>query len=172
MAAKQFTMATLAGGVAVFVMGFLLYGLALADFFASNAGTATGVMKEAPLMWSLILGQVITAAFLVMVMGWRGDSSAVDGLKTGALVGLILGLGLDFTFFGVANTQNLIATLVDPFVFMIQLGVGGAVIGVVLGMGSAPAVDEPASTAEPAPTPPPPPAPAADEHTGERSAGM
>ena len=40
MAAKQFTMATLAGGVAVFVMGFLLYGLALADFFASNAGKA------------------------------------------------------------------------------------------------------------------------------------
>ena len=170
MAAKQFTMATLAGGVAVFVMGFLLYGLALADFFAGNAGTATGVMKEAPLMWSLVLGQVITAAFLVMVMGWRGDSSAMAGLKTGALVGLIFGLGLDFTFYGVANTQNLIATLVDPFVFMIQLGVGGAVIGAVLGMGSAPAVDEPASTAEPAPAPPPP--PAADEHTGERSAGI
>ena len=170
MAAKQFTMATLAGGVAVFVMGFLLYGLALADFFASNAGTATGVMKEAPLMWSLILGQVMLAAFLVMVVGWRGDSSALAGLKTGALVGLILGLGNELTFYGVANISNLTATLVGPVVYMIQLGVGGAVIGAVLGMGSAPAVDEPASTAEPAPAPPPP--PAADEHTGERSAGM
>ena len=171
MAAKQFTMATLAGGVAVFVMGFLLYGLALADFFAGNAGTATGVMKEPLLMWSLILGQVTFAAFLVMVMGWRGDSSALAGLKTGALVGLISGLGASLTGYGVANTSNLMATLVDPVVYMVQLGVGGAVIGVVLGMGSAPAVDAPAATTAAAPPPPPPP-PAADEHTGERSAGM
>ena len=121
-------------------------------------------------MWSLILGQVMLAAFLVMVVGWRGDSSALAGLKTGALVGLILGLGNELTFYGVANISNLTATLVGPVVYMIQLGVGGAVIGAVLGMGSAPAVDEPASTAEPAPAPPPP--PAADEHTGERSAGM
>lgn len=172
MANKQSIMATLAGGVAVFVMGFLLYGLALADFFANNAGTATGVMKEAPLMWSLILGQVILAAFLVMIMGWRGDSSAGAGLKTGALVGLILGFALDFTFYGVANASNLTATLVDPVVFMIQLGVGGAVIGAVLGMGSTAAVDVPASTSASPPAPPPPPAPVADEHTGEQSAGM
>ena len=172
MATKQFTMATLAGGVAVFVMGFLLYGLALADFFAANAGTATGVMKEAPLMWSLILGQVITAAFLVMVMGWRGDSSAGAGLKTGALVGLISGFGGSFTFYGVANIANLTFALVDPIVYMIQLGVGGAVIGAVLGMGSTAAVEAPASTSASPPAPPPPPAPVADEHTGEQSAGM
>ena len=166
MAAKQFTMATLAGGVAVFVMGFLLYGMAMADFFAANGGTATGVMKEAPIMWSLAIGQFVTAGFLVMIMGWRGSASVGAGLKTGALVGLVLGFGTNFTMYGVANLSNLTATLVDPVIFMIQLGVGGAVIGAVLGMGSTAAA--PAATS----APPPPPPPITQDHSGERSAGV
>ena len=94
-------------------------------------------------------------------MGWRGDSSAGAGLKTGAIVGLTVALGIDFTLYGVMNLSNLAATLVDPIVFMIQLGVAGAVIGKVLGMGS--------TAGEPAYTSAPPPA---QEHTKERSAGM
>ena len=168
MAAKQFTMATLAGGVAVLVMGFLLYGLLLMDFYTANA--APGAYKEVPIWWALIGGQVLFAGFLTMIMGWRGDSSAGAGLKTGALVGLVLGASFNLTSYGTANIANLTAALVDPIIAMIMTGITGAVIGVVLGMGSAPAVDAPASIAEPAPPPPPP--PAADEHTGERSAGI
>ena len=165
MATKQFTMATLAGGVAVFVMGFLLYGMAMAGFFANNAGTATGVMKEAVLFGPLIIGQIALAGFLTMVMGWRGSNSAGAGLKTGALVGLVVAIGFGFTNYGVMNLSNLTATLVDPVIFMIQLGVGGAVIGAVLGMGSTAAA--PAATSAP-----PPPPPITQDHSGERSAGV
>lgn len=166
MATKQFTMATLAGGVAVFLMGFLLHGLVLADFFAANGGTATGVMKEAPIMWSLAIGQVVFAGFLVAIMGWRGDASVGAGLKTGAIVGLVMGLGIDFTMYGVTNVSNLTATLVDPIIFAIQLGVGGAVIGAVLGMGSTAAA--PAAASAPAPIA----QESTQESTQEPSAGM
>jgi hypothetical protein len=74
----------------------------------------------------------------------------------------MMGLGIDFTMFGVANLSNLTATLVDPVIFMIQLGVGGAVIGAVLGMGGTAAAPAAASA----------PAPMAQESTQERSAGM
>ena len=165
MATKQFTMATLAGGVAAMIVGYLLNGLLLMDFYTTNVGSASGVYKEVPIWWSLILGQVLFAGFLTMIIGWRGDSSAGAGLKTGALVGLVLGLSINFTFYGTANIANLTATLVRPVVIMIQTGIIGAVIGAVLGIGSAPAV--PAYTSAP-----PPPAPDADQHTGESSAGM
>ena len=166
MAAKKLTMATLAGGVAAIVVGHLFYGMLMVDFYATNVGSATGVYKEVPIWWSLILGQVLFAGFLTMIMGWRGDSSAGAGLKTGALVGLVLGLSLNFTFYGTANIANLTATLVDPIIVVIQTGITGAVIGTVLGTGSAAAAPAYASA------PPPPSAPAADEHTGEHSAGM
>ena len=169
MATKQFTMATLAGGVAAMVVGYLAYGMLMESFYLSNTGSATGVYKEVPIWWALIGGQVLFAAFLTLIMGWRGDSSAGAGLKTGALVGLVLGASFNLTFYGTANIANLTATLVDPLVSMILTGVTGAVIGAVLGMGSGAA--EPA-VAAPAAAPPPPPAPPAAEHTGEHSAGM
>ena len=167
MVTKQFTMATLAGGVAAMITGYVFYGMLLMDFYATNTGSANGVYKEVPIWWALILGQVLLAAFVTMILGWRGDSSAGAGLKTGALVGLVLGLSLNFTFYGTANIANLTATLVDPIIVMIQTGITGAVIGAVLGMGSAAAA--PAYASAP---PPPPPAPSEDQHTGEHSAGM
>ena len=163
MVTKQFTMATLAGGVAAMIVGYVFYGMLLMNFYATNTGSATGVYKEVPIWWALILGQVLLAAFLTMIMGWRGDSSAGAGLRTGALVGLVLGLSFNFTFYGTANIANLTATLVDPIVAVIQMGIMGAVIGAVLGMGST--VSAPAAAGAPRP-------PAAPEHTGERSAGL
>ena len=167
MVTKQFTMATLAGGVAAMVVGYVFYGMLLLDFYATNAGSATGVYKDVPIWWALILGQVLFAAFLTIIMGWRGDSSAGAGLKTGALVGLVLGLSVNFTFYGTSNIANLTATLVDPIISVIQMGITGAVIGAVLGMDST--VAAPAAAGAP---PPPPPPPATPEHPGEQSAGM
>ena len=137
MSNKQYTMATLAGGIAMFATGYLLYELVLGDFFANNTGTATGVMRETPLYWSIIVGSVITAAFLVMVIGWRGDSSAGAGLKTGAFVGLITALGSNFVMYGAYNLANLTSTLSGALVDMILFGVSGAVIGAVLSTASA-----------------------------------
>ena len=137
MSNKQYTTATLAGGIAMFATGYLLYELALADFFASNTGTATGVMKEAPLYWSIIIGSLIAAAFLVMVIGWRGDSSTGAGLKTGALVGLMTSLGSNFVMYGAYNLANLTSHLATAVVDMTLFGVSGAVIGTVLSTASA-----------------------------------
>ena len=161
MATKQFTMATLAGGITAMIVGFVFYGLLLADFYNANTGSATGVYKEVPIWGALILGQVLYAALLTMIIGWRGDSSAGAGLKTGALIGLVMGLSFSFTFYATSNISNLTATLVDPIIVMIQAGITGAVIGAVLGMGS------PTAGSASAGTPP-----EADADTGGHSGGM
>ncbi len=46
MTTQKFAIATIAGGVTLFVLGGLLYGVVLIDFFMSNVGTAQGAMKE------------------------------------------------------------------------------------------------------------------------------
>ncbi|MFM6184149.1 MAG: hypothetical protein ACKPA8_22125, partial [Dolichospermum sp.] len=45
MDAKKRMMATLAGFIVYFVLGFLLYGILLSDFMRANTGSATGVMR-------------------------------------------------------------------------------------------------------------------------------
>ncbi|MGE0590592.1 MAG: hypothetical protein AB7O48_18570, partial [Cyclobacteriaceae bacterium] len=61
MDAKKRIMATLAGFVVFFLLGWLIYGMLMMDFYMSNAGTATGVQREETDMiwWALVLGNVL-----------------------------------------------------------------------------------------------------------------
>lgn len=136
MDAKKRIMATLAGFVVFFFMGFLLYGMLLMDFFKANAGSATGVYREDAEMvwWALVLGNLLQSYLLVYIFSkWENITTFASGLQAGAMIGLILGLGYDLTMYGTSNISNLTATLVDPLVVAIMMGATGGVIGLVLG---------------------------------------
>jgi len=136
MDAKKRILATLAGFVVFFILGWLFYGMLLMDFFMTNAGSATGVYRGDTEMvwWALALGNLLQAYLLVYIFGkWANIATFGDGLKTGATIGLILGYGIDLTIYGTSNLSNLTATLVDPLVLAVMMGVTGGVIGVVLG---------------------------------------
>ena len=136
MDAKKRIMATLAGFVVFFFMGFLLYGMLLMDFFMANAGSATGVYREDAEMvwWALALGNLLQSYLLVYIFSkWTNITTFASGLQAGAMIGLILGLGYDLTMYGTSNISNLTATLVDPLVVAAMMGVTGGVIGFVLG---------------------------------------
>ena len=45
---KKMIMGTVAGAVAFFLLGFLLYAVILGGFYEANLGSATGVMRELP----------------------------------------------------------------------------------------------------------------------------
>lgn len=136
MDAKKRIMATLAGFVVLFLMGWLLYGMLLMDFFMANAGSATGVMRSDSEMvwWALILGNVLQSYLLVYIFGkWANVTTFSGGLQNGAMIGLILGYAYDLTMYGTSNTMNLTGALVDPLVATVMMGLAGGVIGAVLG---------------------------------------
>ncbi|SNT01056.1 Protein of unknown function [Ekhidna lutea] len=136
MTAKNRVLATLVGFVVFFLLGWLFYGFLLMDFYADNAGSATNVMRaeEDMVWWALIVGNLLQAYFLVYIFGkWANITTFSGGLKAGAILGLILGLGMNLTMFGTSNMMNLTGALVDPFVSMIMMGITGGVIGAMLG---------------------------------------
>jgi hypothetical protein len=136
MDAQKRIMATLAGFVTLFLLGWLIYGMLLMDFFMTNSGSAVGVMRADTEMvwWALVAGNVLQAYFLVYIFGkWANVTSFGSGLQAGATLGLIIGFAYDLTMYGTSNMMNLTATLVDPFVSAIMMGVTGGVIGYVLG---------------------------------------
>ncbi len=136
MTAKTRVLATLFGFITFFLLGWLLYGMLLMDFYASNSGIATNVARaeEDMVWWALIVGNLLQAYFLVYVLGKMGNvNTFMSGLGTGAVIGLILGLAFNLTMFGTTNMMNLTATLVDPLVSMIMMGITGGVIGMMLG---------------------------------------
>lgn len=129
-------MATLAGFVVYFMLGFLSYGVLLADFMAANTGSATGVMRaeEETVWWALIAGNIVQAYLLVYIFGnWARISTFGGGVKAGAMIGFIMALGMDLNIYGTMNTMNMTTALVDPIVLAVMMGLTGGVIGWVLG---------------------------------------
>ena len=136
MTAKNRVLATLVGFVVIFLLGWLFYGMLLMGFYEENAGSATNVMRaeEDMVWWALILGNILQAYFLVYIFGkWEGMNTFGAGFKGGAIIGLILGLSMNFIMYATSNMMNLTSALVDPFVSMIMMGITGGVIGVMLG---------------------------------------
>lgn len=127
--------AAVAGFVVLFLLGFLVYGVLLMDFYAANAGTATGVMKETPNWLWLVLGEFLGALTLAVVLDWAGVRTAAEGMKKGAIFGFLVFLAFGLAMLGTMNISTLAAALVDAVVSAVRLGAAGAVIGMLLGRG-------------------------------------
>ena len=141
MGTQRFLLATLSGGVTLFVLGGLIYALLLSGFFEANM--SSGVMRDPPLFVWIAIGQLVLAAFLTLAIGsWAGVASAGEGFRKGALFGLLFGAALDFTMYGTSNVANMTATVADIGITTVVLGVAGAVIGAVLSRSSSDAPGE------------------------------
>jgi len=133
MDSKRFLTGTVVGGIVIFGLGYLVYGMALKSFYDANMGTATGVSREAPLLWAVAVGSFCQAAFLTLVIGWSGASTAAAGFRIGAMTGLLVAASVDFIMYGTSNVSNMTLTIVDPLITLIVVGLLGAVIAAVAG---------------------------------------
>jgi len=130
---RKSILAALAGGIALFVLGFLIYGVVLAGFYAGNLGSATGVVREVPVWWALCVSQFGLAAVITYVAVHASVSSASEGLKMGAVFGLLFGVAIAFDLYAVTNWSNVTVAFVEPLVTAVRISLAGGVIGAVLG---------------------------------------
>ena len=133
MATQRLLIGTVVGGIVLFFLGYLIFGVLFADFFAANAGTATGVEKMPFDFVSLGIAQLAWGAALTLILSWAGVKSIGQGATTAGIAGLLLFLGFDLTMYATTNISNLTATLVDPILAAILFAVAGAAITAVSG---------------------------------------
>ena len=132
---KNFLLATLAAGATLFVLGFVIYGLVLANFFDHAA------MRIEPAMGPLVLGHLVLGAFVVLVLvGWRGVENAANGFKAGATAGVLMSLAVALTMMGTMDNMFTTATVIgDAAVSLVTYGIAGAVVAAVLDRSGGPA---------------------------------
>lgn len=130
---KQWIVGTVAGGVVVYGLGYLIFELLLGNFYAANGGSATGVNRDPEIIWAGAVGALAYAALILYALRAHAASlNVVSAMKAGAIVGFLLWLCVDFTLYSVTNMSNLTATIVDPLVEVVHGGITGAVLGVLL----------------------------------------
>ncbi len=130
----RFWLAAFAGGVTLFVAGFVLWGLLFEGFFQAHVGSATGVVKEPMDFPHLFLGQFFWGVLLAYVIQRSvGGAGLAAGAKIGAILGFLLSLSVGLNQFSMTNLMDLTGVLTDPFVSAVWSALGGGVVGLVLG---------------------------------------
>jgi hypothetical protein len=84
--------------------------------------------------WAIILSNLVSALLLTLILKWSGAKGIVDGLKTGAIFGVLFALSIDFSFWSMTTMfNNFGALVVDVVVSTILTAVVGLVIVLLWG---------------------------------------
>ena len=128
---KQNVLATLAGFLVMFLLGYAIWGFATQDFFESHS--LNNIMKDPPDMLFIALSNLLAVFALSTIYGkWaRGHHSAKDGFQFGLWVGVFVGLGLNLLWYGTTELMDLTGHLVEAVIDIIFYGIIGAVIAIV-----------------------------------------
>lgn len=130
---KRLTIGSITGLVVMYVLGIVFWEMLFADFFEANAGSAQGVPRVEQIIWAVALGTLFYSLLVTLAIESRaGAKSLVAGLKTGAVIGLLLWGTVDFMFYGYFNLNNLTSVIADTVLEGVRGGIGGAAIALVL----------------------------------------
>ncbi len=134
MKTQKLLVGTLIAGVAMFFLGWLVYGILLADFMAANMNSCNSRPMEEMVYWAIFLSNLVSGLLLTLVLNWSNSHTMLSGLKTGAFVGLLIGLSLDLGMYSMTTMfLNPMAIVVDVLCSAIMYGVVGAIVAMAVG---------------------------------------
>lgn len=131
-------LAALAGGIAAFLLGWLIFGMLLMGYSEANMVHYDGLMKgEGEMNLPLLFISNVQIALLLAYIGHRmGVSSLVGGLVMGTIVGFLFYLSVDLSFLSMMNLfANRTMVVVDVLANTVWTAGVGAVVGLMLGRG-------------------------------------
>jgi len=124
----------LAGGVALYLLGWLIYGILLMDYSMANYNQCLNRPMTEMIMWAMILSNFALGFLLAVIFSWSNTAGILAGAKVAGIIGLLLGISLDFGFYSMTTMYpNLTVILVDVIAYIVYLALAGAVIGWVMG---------------------------------------
>lgn len=131
---KANLLATLAGTIVMFFLGYVVWGILTADFFATHSLTQIG--KDPMNLTYIFMGNLVATFAISSLYGkWaNGDHSVAGGFKFGALTGLLIGVGLGLLWFGTSTLMDMTGHLAEAVLDILFYGIIGAVIAVVYKM--------------------------------------
>jgi hypothetical protein len=126
-------LAVLAAAVAIYAIGFLIYGLLFSEAWQSLQGYTKESMATAfaGKEWRMALSPVmpiLIAVGMAIVMGWRGATGLAAGVRTGFIVGLFfLVASRMYSFVYGTEAEGLLA--MDSAHLLLNGVAAGAVLG-------------------------------------------
>jgi hypothetical protein len=120
---------TVFGGIAFFFLGWLVWGILLADVMANLMDTTLNRPADGMVWWAIILSNLVFALLLTLCLKWSGAKGIADGLKTGAIIGVLYSLTADLGMYSMTTIiKSASAIVIDVLVYSVVAAIMGLVI--------------------------------------------
>ena len=135
---NKFLIGGIIGGIAYFLLGWIVWGMLLADFMKGHMTTgAQGIMRpqEGMVWWAMIAANLLMGFLLSYILSKSGTNSAGSGAGTGVLVGILMSGAFDLLMYGQMDMGDTTMIGVDVIMSGVVTAIVGGIIGAYLGMG-------------------------------------
>lgn len=121
-------------GVVSFFLGWLIWGILLADF-TKIAGMAPVSRAETDMvMWAMIASNLLWGIFLAYVfVQWANITTFQTGAIAGATLGFIIVLALDMGFYAMTTMYTIEDIVKDVLINTVYMALLGGILGWWLG---------------------------------------
>ncbi|MBK9336479.1 MAG: hypothetical protein IPM98_07770 [Lewinellaceae bacterium] len=127
-------LAALAGGVAFFLLGWLVWGILLMDMMRDMNPQLEGVEKNPPDMLLIFLSSLVSGLFTALLFSrWAGINTFMGGLIAGAWVFGLISLSFDLMFLATTNVVSPGGAVLDVVANVAVGALVGGVVGWALG---------------------------------------
>lgn len=133
---KKFLVGGIIGGVANFLLGWLVWGILLMSFMQKHSNPTSAVIfrsESEMIWWTLIAGNLALGFLVCYILLRSGVRSAASGASTGAMVGLLMAAAMDCIMYSQMKIYGLTAIAVDIIAATVVTAIVGAVVGWYLG---------------------------------------
>ncbi|MBC7777824.1 MAG: hypothetical protein H7246_20485 [Phycisphaerae bacterium] len=133
-------LATLAGGVTAFLVGWLVWGMLLDPYYRTMYTPEALSVQRAPedmILWGIIASNLVSGLLLALIYSrWANISTFKGGAIAGAVICALVALSFDLGMYSFMKMWTSTTFLIiDPLVNAIFGAIVGGVVGWVLGYG-------------------------------------
>jgi hypothetical protein len=133
MKTQKILVGTLVAGVAMFLLGWLIYGVMLSGFMQANCDHSTQRPMGEMMWWALILSNFVSGLLLALVLYWSGSLTMGTGAKTGAVLGFLIALSFDLMMYSMTTMYSTcMVVIVDAICYGLMFAVAGAITAKVM----------------------------------------
>ena len=139
MNSNKFLVGGIIGGVANFLLGWLVWGMLLMSFMKEHTtelGKAVMRADDQMIWWALIVANLLFGFFLSYVLSKAGTKSAGAGASTGAVIGLLMSASINCFNYAFMDMSDMTAMATDVAASTVVTAVVGGIVGWYLGMGN------------------------------------
>ena len=123
------------GGVALFLLGWVIYGILLMDYSTANYNQCMNRPMQEMIWWSMIVSNLALGFLLATIFSWSNTTGFMAGAKTAGIIGLLLSASMDFGYYSMTTMYvNPSVIIVDIIAYTIYLAIAGAIVAWAMGM--------------------------------------